>query len=344
MSSRCRLTVVATVIWAAFALPAVACGGNEGLSGGSAGDSADSRSEMKPSIVATTSIWADVVANLACDGLADVRSLIPTGADPHAFEPSLADRGQLQNAALVVVNGAGLEEGIEDVIDSLRSSGVAVFSISNHIDTIDYSSNDLPLAELADSDESASGYEHESTVHDDETADPHFWFDPVRVAALLPDLAVQLTQAALLDAGAVSSCLSDYRAELVALDVEIAASVESLDAADRMLATNHEALGYFADRYDFEVVGTVIAGSSSLAETNPARLEELAQLIEASGVPAIFAETQHSSDDLEALANRVGEIEVVPLFTESLGEPGSGADTYIGFMHTNVQRMIDALN
>ena len=170
------------------------------------------------------------------------------------------------------------------------------------------------------------------------------WFDPHRVAEALPVLAQALTTHAGLDPAAVDACLASYRAELEAVDAEIAAKVSQLPAGSRKLVTNHEALGYYADRYGFEVIGTVIPSPSSMAEPNPAGLERLAEIIEHEGIKAIFAETQHSGDDIEVLAAEVGDVEVVTLYTGSLGPPGSGAETYLGYLRTNTDLIVDSLN
>ena len=169
------------------------------------------------------------------------------------------------------------------------------------------------------------------------------WFDPVRVSGALPELARILTADVGLDAAAVEACLSDYRTVLEAVDSDIATLVDQLPVDNRKLVTNHEALGYFADRYGFELIGTVIPTPASMAQANPAGLEELAEIIEHEGIKAIFAETLHSLDDVEALAARVGDVDVVTLYTGSLGPAGSGAETYIGFMRTNAELIVGAL-
>ena len=169
------------------------------------------------------------------------------------------------------------------------------------------------------------------------------WFDPHRVSDALPNLAQVLIAEAGLDSAAVQACLDSYVAELEAVDAEITAKVDELPAGSRKLVTNHEALGYFADRYGFEIVGTVIPSPSSLAQASPAGLERLAETIEHEGIKAIFAETQHSGDDAEALASQVGDVAVVTLYTGSLGPPGSGAETYVGFMRTNAELIVGAL-
>lgn len=267
----------------------------------------------RPSIMVTTSIWADVVSNVAC-GEAKLQTLIPIGSDPHGFEPSLADRKRMEEAVLVVANGLELEEGLDDTLAAVADGGTPVFLMGEHIDP-------GPL----------------------DGEDPHIWFDPRRVGAALPELADHLVDRAGLDEGVVGECLARYQADLAALDSEIADVVAALPADRRKLVTSHDSLAYFADRYGFEVIGTVIPAPSTLAETDPARLEELARIIEEAGVPAIFAETQHTMDDVNALAARVGEVEVVTLYTGTLGPSGEGADTYIGFLRTNALLIAESL-
>ena len=127
------------------------------------------------------------------------------------------------------------------------------------------------------------------------------------------------------------------------MDSEVVDLVEEIPVERRVLITNHDSLGYFADRYGFEVLGTVIPVPSGLAATNPAQLEELAQLIIEHDARAVFAESQHSTDDAEALADRVGPVDVVTLFTGTLGGPGSGAESYVDFLRTNARLVVGGL-
>lgn len=286
--------------------------------------------------MATTSIWADIVANVACDGQAEVTTLIPPGGDPHAFQPSLQDRGRMESAVMIVANGLELEEGLEDTLEAVQEAGTPVFHMADHIETIGFA----PGMELEHEGEEEEEEEDEEEHHGGD--DPHVWFDPIRVADALLPLSEALAAQGGLDSVALSACVTKYRGELVGLDDEIAGILAPLPHEERLMLTNHDALGYFANRYDFELVGTVIPGGSSVGEANPAALQELIGLIEQTGVPAIFAESSHSSDDAEALA-RQADVEVVVLDTGSLGPSGSGSDTYLGFMRSNAQKIADAL-
>ncbi len=168
------------------------------------------------------------------------------------------------------------------------------------------------------------------------------WWDPTRIAAAVPAIADALADAGI-DRTALDACVADYLDELTTLDDEVMAIVEPLPVAQRLLVTNHDSLGYFAERYDFEVVGSVIPSSSSLAATSPAELDALAADIEATGVSAIFADTQNSSTDADALANRIGGVAVISMLTDTLDEPGTEQGTYIGWLRQNANTIVAAL-
>ncbi len=304
----------------ALALVAGACGSD--------GPATTESSSGAPTVVATTTIWADVVRNVACDGLADVQTIVPAGGDPHSFEPSLKDRETMGSAALIVANGLGLEESMADIVGAVESEGVPVVRVGESVDTIPAGADD----HADESDDDGHG-----------TDDPHIWFDPTRVAATLPAIADALGAAGL-DRAALDACVSEFTEQLTTLDSDVAATVASIPVEQRLLVTNHDSLSYFADRYGFEILGSVIPSPSSLSATNPAELEALAGVIEQTGVPTIFAETQHSSTDTQALADRVGDVEVVTLQTDTLGEPGSDTATYVTWLTTTAQTIVDALD
>jgi zinc/manganese transport system substrate-binding protein len=277
--------------------------------GGCGDDDSAANADDGPYVVATTAIWADLVRQVACDGTFEVRPLLPAGADSHAYEPSLRDREVLDNAALIVANGLGLEERLEDTLAAVEDSGVPLVPMGDHVETLD--------------------------------SDPHVWFDPARVSTALPAVGE-----ALVAAGAgraeIDACVTAAQDALADLDAEVGATLDAVPADRRVLVTNHDSLGYLADRYHFTVLGSILPSTSTLTEASPGQLEALGDAIEAEGVPAIFTETISSADDADALADRLG-VEVVELYTESLGEPGSGVETYADLMRFDARAIADAL-
>jgi zinc/manganese transport system substrate-binding protein len=282
-----------------------------------AGDESSAGAGGARYVPATTGIWADVVRDVACDGTFTVRTLLPTGADTHSYEPSLRDRAVLDGSALVVANGLGLEERLDDTLAAVEDDGVPVFRIGDHVAT------------LAGGEDDQGG------------ADPHVWFDPTRVSAALPALGDALVAAGA-DRRRTRACVGAAQDELAGLDTEVAAILAAVPDDRRVLVTNHDALGYFAERYGFTVLGEILPSTSTLTEASAGQLDELGKAIVAEGVPAIFAESVSSTADADALADRLG-IDVVVLYTESLGKPGSGAETYPDLMRFDARAIAEAL-
>jgi zinc/manganese transport system substrate-binding protein len=293
--------------------------------------------------VVTTTVLGDIVGRIVGDA-GTVEVLMQPGQDPHGFAVSARQAQALRRADLVVANGLQLEESLLDVIEAAEGDGVAVLRVAEQLDPIAFGDGDGDeAAEGEHPDDDQAG--EDVGDHDHEGGDPHVWYDPVRMAEGAALIADRLA--------AVDDTLGDedwaVRGAMVA-DAILAAHeqvVAILDAvADpcRILVTSHDSFGYFAARYDFEVIATVIPGTSSQAEPSAQGYAELIRTIESSQVPAIFAETIRSTRLAETLAAEIGRhVEVVTLFTDSLGEPGSGADSYTGMLTTNAQRIADAL-
>jgi zinc/manganese transport system substrate-binding protein len=193
-------------------------------------------------------------------------------------------------------------------------------------------------------DDGHEGEEDHDDGHDHEGADPHFFTDPARMAdaaaAILGYLTANLDG---VDVDAMYASANEYIAQLESLDTEVAETFANLTDDQRVLVTNHEVFGYFADRYDFEVVGAVIPSGSTADGASAQALAELAELIVAEGVPVIFADSSSSDELVQTLATEVGNIDVVELYSESLGEAGSDGATYIDMVRSNAERIATAL-
>ena len=293
------------------------CGGTAGTTTSGACGALD--------IVVTTSILGDVVSRVAGEG-ATVEVLMPIGADPHSFQASASQAAALREGDLVVVNGLGLEEGLSDVITGAEADGATVVAAASFVETI-------PFAALA-GDGAGESFD----------LDPHIWTDPQRMAEVAAGLGEVLAAADPACAGARRAAAAAYSRELLDLDGEIAGILAVIPAEQRKLVTNHRSLGYFAERYGFEVVGAIIPGGATLAEPSPADLAALTDTLRREGVRAIFTESTRPAALAEALAAELGEqVAVVGLYTESLGEAGSGAETYIGMQRLNAERIAAAL-
>ena len=188
-------------------------------------------------------------------------------------------------------------------------------------------------------------HEEEGDGHAHDGADPHFFTDPARMALAVDGIAdFLIDNVDGVDTEAIAANADAYIGELEALDSEVVEILAPLDDGERVLITNHEVFGYFADRYDFEVVGAVIPSGSTTDGTSAEALNELAHLIEDEGVGAIFGDTSSSSELVETLAAEVGDISVVELYSESLGDDSSDGATYVDMVRTNANRIAEALD
>ncbi len=353
---------------AALLAGVAACGSDVADSDADASSDSAGAAADRPEIVVTTNILGDVVAAAVGD-LADVEVIMPLGTDPHDFAPSARQAEAMENADLLIVNGANFEEGMLDIIANVADSGTEVFSFADQIDLLEFdgehgheehSDEDHDEGEEhsdEDHDEDGEhsdedhdeGEEHSDEDHDEhgheDGDDPHIWTDPTRIATAVAALESEIAALPGVDADALSASFGAYLDELTALDASMEASLEAIAESDRVLVTNHAVFSYFADRYDFEVVGAIIPSLSTNAEPSASDIDELAELIEAEGISAIFGETTQSSALPDALADEVGgTVQVVELFSESLGEEGSGAETYTEMMQSNADLIAAALS
>jgi zinc/manganese transport system substrate-binding protein len=265
-----------------------------------------------PTIVVTTNILGDVVRHLVGDG-AHVEVLMPPNADPHGFQASARQVAAMREADVLVVNGGGFEAGLDDTIAAARHDGVTTFTALDHVDRLG--------------------------------RDPHFFSDPAQMAsvaaALAPDLGREVPG---LDTAAYRQRAAGYVAALRTLDRDVAATLARVPEAPRKLVNNHDVFGYFAQRYGFEVVGAVVPSFTTGAQASAGDLAHLAATVRRAGVPAVFADTSAPAKLADALADDAGgHVEVVELYSESLGPPGSPGATYDGMMRTNAGRIAKAL-
>lgn len=289
------------------------------------------------SVVATTTVLGSVTADIVeCAG-GTVQTIMPAGADPHDFAPSSAQVAEIVKADVVVTNGLTYEQGLIGALDSARSEGTTVIEVGDFINPIEFGAGGHADGEEKKDDD--HGHEEDDHGHGD--LDPHFWFDMNRMA----DAAELIGSELALKGGAkYSECADTVATEIRAAESEFRAIIDTIPADRRILITDHEALGYLAEEYDFEIAGTVIPGGSTLGEPSSADLKELVEIINAEGISVIFTNSSEPTVLADAVAAEANsDVDVVVLYVESLGAPGSGADTYVTMMLTNAQLLADAL-
>jgi zinc/manganese transport system substrate-binding protein len=296
----------------------------------------------QPSVVVTTSILGAVLRDLVGDRVS-VSVLMGNGVDPHDWAPSAQDLESIYAADLVVANGLDLEEGLHDALAAAQADGVPVFHATDHI----------TVRGVAGTGDERAGEDHTDDAHaddhatpsDDEhvedgdhahgAADPHFWVDPVSMASVVEALGPVLGELGIDVAGQQA----DLVARLMSLDAEVRELLAVVPLDARRLVTGHESMGYFADRYGFELVGTVIPGLSTQGEVSARAMADLAAAIREAGVSVIFAEVGTPRAVTEAIAGETGA-RVVELPTHLLPEDGS----YVSFISGIAAAIVEALS
>jgi ABC-type Zn uptake system ZnuABC Zn-binding protein ZnuA len=276
-------------------------------------------------VVGTTNIVGDVISNVGGDQI-ELTVLIGLGIDPHSYVPTPADSAAIHDAHVVFANGAGLEANLDQVFGSAGGRAAQV-----------YLSDGLQHRLLEgvlepDSDEHA---------HEEGEVDPHVWFDVKNVIAWVDTIEQVLSALDPGNAAAYQANAASYTQELEALDAWVVEQTASIPEANRKLVTNHPSFGYLAGRYGLEQIGAVYPLSPS-AEPSARDIALLEDAIREYGVPAVFAESTVNPKLAEQVADDTG-VKLVPLYSGSLGTPGSGAETYIALIRYDVNAIVSAL-
>jgi ABC-type Zn uptake system ZnuABC Zn-binding protein ZnuA len=297
---------------------AAACSG-----GGTGGPGDGTSSPGRLRVVATTTVFADLVAQVGGSNV-EVRSLVPKGGEVHTFDPSPADIVAVTEADLIVANGLGLDEWLAQLAADAGATAPVVEL-----------AEDQPGIELIAGDE-ADGHDG----HDDHGAvNPHLWLDVSNARAYVAKLAEALVAADPARAEAYRAGASAYNAELADLDAWIRDQIATVPEEQRRIVSFHEAFPYFARAYGLEIVGVVVSAPGQ--DPSAGQIAALVDEIRATGVKAVFSEAQFSDALVRTIAEETGAKVESNLYNDSLGDPP--ADSYVGMMRWNVEHIVAAL-
>jgi zinc/manganese transport system substrate-binding protein/manganese/iron transport system substrate-binding protein len=317
---RLRRSVPLLVFLAVLAAVTAACGDDDTSSNAAA-------SSGKITVVATTSVLGDFAGQIGGDRVV-VETLMKPNVDPHDYEPAPSDIEAIRSAKVVLRNGAGLEAWFDDALTASETKAAIV-------DT----SQGVPLRHGEGARADAA---HADTA--DGEADPHIWHDPRNAVTMVTNIANALRTADPGGASTYDANLSRYVSQLQQLDAEIEAQTSTL--TNKKLVTDHDAFGYYADRYGFEIVGSVIPSFDSSAEMSAADLDQLVNAIEREGVHAVFAETSLPANAARTIAQEAG-VTVVEgedaLYGDTLGPAGTDGATYLDMMRHNTNTIVSNL-
>jgi ABC-type Zn uptake system ZnuABC Zn-binding protein ZnuA len=292
-------------------------------------------------VVATTSIIGDVVSQVGGD-MISLTTLVVAGQDSHSYEPAPQDLRAAADADVIFVNGWDLEEGLVHDLEEI-GQGVPVAAISAGIEPLEAGAE--PHEDEHGEDEEAEHEEH-NEEHLHSGADPHVWFSIPNVEQWVENVTAVLSALDPANAGNYEANAAAYSAELVELAAYVDSQITQLPEENRLLVTNHDSFRYFARDYHFEVIGTVIPAASTLAEPSARDLSDLIETMNDYGLCTIFTETSVGDSLAQTVAAELDGCEtvlVLPLYTESVGQAGSGTDSYITMYRANVDNIVAGL-
>lgn len=270
------------------------------------------------SVIATYSILGDWVNQVGAEHIR-LTTLVGPGGDAHTYEPTPRDSAAVADADIVFENGLGFEGWLDRLYSAGNSRATRVIVTEGIQERVFYDS------------------------HGNRETDPHVWHDP--------QLSLQMVQrvaAALIKADPAHA--DDYRknadacmSELEELRTWMQSQIAKLPRSRRKLVTTHDTFGYFAERFGFELSSVMGTVSSEAADPSAARIAAIIEAIRREQVPAIFAENILNPQLTEQVAREAG-VRVVPtLFTDALGEEGSGGESYLQMMRANVTKIVESL-
>ncbi len=240
--------------------------------------------------------------------------LVRAGVDPHEFELKAADARSVAKAQVVLRNGLGVDAFLDK---ALKGSKANVITLTDGLN--------LRLEDGVAS------------------ADPHVWHDPRNDIAMVDTIVKELSAADPEHAAAFEANGRAYQERLRAVDREVQTIIDTIPAANRKMVTDHEAFGYFAGRYGLTVVGSVIPGASTGVEPSAAEIAALVETIRRENVRAIFTESSVDPKVARRVAEETNVKIVEDLYGDSLGAPGTGADTIDGMLLSNARKIAEAL-
>ena len=275
---------------------------------GCAGSTANNgRTDNVPVVSADTTFMADITQNIAGDRL-QVSAILPIGADPHSFEPTPKDAKRLAESSAVVIIAIGLVPQLDAWLTGVCGGRLVIV-------------------------EAAAGLSGISK-------DPHTWLDPLLVVTYVENIAEGLGVLDPARAPEYQKNAEEYSQTLRELDAWITAQVETVVPERRLLVTNHQSFGYFAERYGFRIVGTVFPTVSGEGSPSAQKVAALIADITTNRAPAIFLETGSNADLALQIARGAGVEVVDDLLVASLGD---NAPSYVDMMRWNVKRIVETL-
>lgn len=311
-----RRTVIRAVAGSVGVALLAACGGKNSDKTTATAPLATIAPGTLATVAATTTQIQDFVRNVGGDRVV-VTGILKPNVDPHDYEPTVEDANAIAKADAIFVHGIGLDAWMEKTVKG-GNAKAPVITVTSRIT-------------ILKGNESAPG------------GDPHVWFDPTLVQTMVTNIAGALATVDPANAGVYRANAQAYGDQLTQLDNRLKGIFNQVPKERRKLVTNHDAFQYLARRYDLTIVGAVIPSISDTAEPSPKQINDLIDTIKKEQVKAIFAESSANPKVARQVAKETGIAIIDTLYGDTLGEPGSEADTYLKMMVYDATTIANAL-
>jgi len=283
----------------------------------------------KLNILATTPMLAEYVRQVANENV-DLNILMPYGVDPHSFEASPQDIKKISDADLVFYVGLKYEStGVVKLLENSVSSENILINLGSGI-------NPIQFTKEGHDDHDDDG-DHEG--HNHGVYDPHFWFDPTRVALAVEIIKDELVKIDSANQTSYESNAKNYFNTLKVLDENISTLISTIPVENRQIITTHEALGYLESKYDIEILTTLIPSLNSENGITPKSLRSTIEQIEKHNIKVMFLEEETPSQYNTTIKQETGIKLVTGLWVETLIE----GQTYVKWLEDNVNIIVDNL-
>ena len=282
------------------------------------------RADGELAVASLSTVLSDVARNVGGDKIS-VAEIVKPGIDPHDFQPSPGDIKALSKAKVVLASGLGFESYLDKLRASVGSGPVFVV-VGEKI---------TPLM-VEEGDHDHEGHDH---GHGGKVTDPHWWHSIANVRIATRVIRDAISAAAPENQAVFEANAKAYLARLDELSKWAKIQIARLPKDRRVLVTSHDALGYFARDYGFEIHPVV--GISTSDQPSSKRVRELIQDIKAEGVKAIFAENVENPKVLGEITKETGAVPGGTLYADGLG--ASEANTYETMMRHNVETIVKGL-
>ncbi len=270
-----------------------------------------------PRVLATETFLGDIAQNVAGSRI-QVQTLLPPTVDPHEFQPTPQDAIKIAESQMLIVNGLGYETWLTKDLENSGGQRLVVVASEG------LTPNPDPSGEHPD-------------------GDPHMWMNPLNVIRYVENIRDGLSQIDPDGKDVYAANANAYIAKLKDLDQWARGEVAQIPPEKRLLVTNHDALGYFAQAYDFKIVGAVIPSVTTEASPSAQQMAALIDTIKSSGAPAIFLDVGENQNLAHQIASESGAKVVTGLYVESISVPSSPAPTYIDLIKHDVSIIVNAL-